>query len=126
MRSRKHKTIDGQSYEKVDTSRFFKVKARSIKKALDKLEFIHTLEVRDMFRSLTVDTILADKREARVNLTYRQAVEKEIAIPIKTVTATEYKETGNLGFGYPQFTPCNFIERFQLKVEVVPTVEWID
>ena len=126
MRSRKHKTIDGMSYEKVDTSRFFKVKARSIKKALDKLEFIHTLEVRDMFRSLTVDTILADKREARVNLTYRDAVEKEIAIPIKTTVPTEYKETGNLGFGYPQFTPCNFIERFQLQVEVVPTVGWID
>ena len=126
MRSRLSKTVDGKTYEKVDTSRFFRVKARSIKKALDKLEFIHTREVRDMFRSLTVDTILADKREARVNLTYRDAVEKEIAVPIKTTVPTEYKETGNLGFGYPQFTACNFIERFQLQVEVVPTVGWID
>jgi hypothetical protein len=126
MRTRKHKTIDGTSYEKVDTSRFFRVKARSVKKALDKLEFIHSLEVRDMFRSLTVNTILADKREARVNLTYRDSVEQEIVIPIKTTVATEYKETGNNGFGYPLFTPCKFIEQFQLVKQIVPTVGWID
>ena len=126
MRIRKHKIVDGQSYEKVDTSRFFRVKARSIKRALDKLEFIHTREVRDMFRSLTVDTILADKREARVLLTYREAVEQEVAVPIKTTVPTDYKETGDLGFGYPKFTPCNFIERLQLVKQVVPTVGWID
>lgn len=126
MRIRKHKTIDGQSYEKVDTSRFFRVKARSIKKALDKLEFIHTKEVRDMFRSLTVDTILADKREARVHLTYREAVEQEVAIPIKTTVPTQYRETGNLGFGYPQYTPCGFVERLQLVTHVVPVVGWVD
>ena len=126
MRNRKHKTIDGKSYEKVDLSRFFKVKVRSAKKALHKLEFIHTKEVRDMFRSLTVDTILADKREARVNLTYREAVEQEVTVPIKTTMPTEYKETGDLGFGYPRFTPCNFVERLQLVTQVVPVVGWID
>jgi hypothetical protein len=126
MRNRKHKTIDGKSYEKVDTSRFFRVKARSVKNALSKLEFIHTKEVRDMFRSLTVDTILADKREARVSLTYRDAVEQEIAIPIKTVVPTDFKETGDLGFGYPKFTPCNFIERLQVQVQLVSTIGWID
>ncbi len=126
MRNRKHKTIDGKSYEKVDTSRFFKVKARRIKKALDKLEFIHTREVRDMFRGLTVDTILADRREARVLLTYREEVGKEVTIPIKTTVPTNYKETGDLGFGYPKFTPCNFVQSLQLVTEVVPTVGWID
>jgi hypothetical protein len=126
MRKRLSKTVDGKTYEKVDTSRFFKVKARSVKNALNKLEFIHKMEIRDMFRSLTVDTILADKREAHVNLTYRASVEKEIVVPIKTTVSTNYKETGNLGFGYPQFTPCSFIERLQLITQVVPTVEWID
>lgn len=126
MRSRKHKTIDGQSYERVDLSRFFRVKARSVKKALDKLEFIHTKEVRDMFRSLTVDTILADKREARTNLSYRNAVEQQVTVPIKTTVPTEYKETGDLGFGYPKYTPCNFVERLQLVTQVIPVVGWID
>jgi hypothetical protein len=126
MRSRLSKTVDGKTYEKVDTSRFFRVKARSIKKALDKLEFIHTREVRDMFRSLTVDTILADKREARVNLSYREAVEQEVTIPIKTTVPTDYKNTGDLGFGYPKFTPCKFVESLQLVTQVVPTVGWID
>jgi hypothetical protein len=126
MRNRKHKTIDGMSYEKVDLSRFFRVKARSVKKALDKLEFIHTKEVRDMFRSLTVDTILADKREARTNLSYRDAVEQEVTVPIKTTVPTEYKETGDLGFGYPKYTPCSFVERLQLVRQVIPVVEWID
>lgn len=126
MRKRFSKTVDGKTYEKVDTSRFFRVKARSIKKALDKLEFIHTREVRDMFRSLTVDTILADKREARVNLTYRVAVEQEVTIPVKTTVPTSYRETGDLGFGYPKFTPCNFIEQLRMVREVIPTVGWID
>jgi len=126
MRTRKHKTIDGKSYERVDTSRFFRVKARSVKKALDKMQFIHTLEVRDMFRNLTVNTILADMREARVNLSYRVAVEQEVSFQIKTTVPTEFKETGNYGFGYPQFTPCNFIEQLQLVKQVVPTIGWID
>lgn len=126
MRTRKHKTIDGKSYEKVDTSRFFRVKARSVKKALDKLQFIHSLEVRDMFRSLTVDSLLADKREARVNLSYRVAVEQEVAFQIKTTMPTQFRETSNDGFGYPAYTPCNFIEQLQLVKLVVPTVGWID
>lgn len=126
MRTRKTKTVSGVTYEKVDTSRFFRVKARSVKKALDKLEFIHSLEVKDMFRSLTVNTILADKREARVNLSYRDGVEQEVAFKIKTTVPTEYKETGNDGFGYPAFTPCKFVERLQLVKLVVPTVGWID
>ena len=126
MRTRKNKTIDGKSYEKVDTSRFFRVKARSVKNALDKLQFIHTLEVRDMFRNLTVDNILTDMREARSNLSYRAAVEQEIAFQIKTAVPTEFKETGNDGFGYPKYTPCNFIEQLQLVKQVVPTIGWID
>jgi hypothetical protein len=126
MRTRLFKTVDGKTYEKVDTSRFFRVKARSIKKALDKLEFIHTREIRDMFRSLTVDTILADKREARVNLTYREAVEQEISFPVKTAVPTNYQETGNFGFGYPMFTPCNFVEQLQMVRQIVPTIGWID
>jgi len=126
MRKRLSKTVDGITYEKVDTSRFFRVKARSIKKALDKLEFIHTREVRDMFRSLTVDTILADKREARVNLSYREAVEQEVAFPIRTAVPTNFQETGDIGFGYPRFTPCNFVEQLQMVRQVVPTIGWID
>ena len=31
---------------------------------------------------------------------------------------TEFKETGSYGFGYPQFTPCNFIEQLQLVEQV--------
>lgn len=126
MRTRKHKTIDGKSYEKVDTSRFFKVKARSIKNALAKLEFIHTKEIKDMFRNLTVDTILADRREARVNLTYREGVEQEISFPIKITVPTQYKETGDFGFQYPKFTPCNFIQLDSVDRKIVPTVGWID
>lgn len=126
MRTRKHKTIDRQSYEKVDTSRFFKVKARSVKNALAKLEFIHTKEIRDMFRHLTVDTILADRREARVNLTYREPVEQEISFPVTISVPTEYKETGDLGFKYPKFTPCNFIQLNAMDTLIVPTVGWID
>jgi hypothetical protein len=79
-----------------------------------------------MFRSLTVDTILADKREARVNLTYRLAVEQEVTIPVKTTVPTSYRETGDLGFGYPKFTPCNFIEQLRMVREIIPTVGWID
>lgn len=125
MRNRKCKTIDGITYEKVDTRRFFQVKARSVRSALKKLEFIHTLEVKDMFRSLTVDNLLADKREARF-LSTREAVEQQVSYPVKTAVPTNYKETGDLGFKYPKFTPCNFIERIQLMTETMPTVGWID
>lgn len=126
MRKRLSKTVDGKTYEKVDTSRFFRIKARSVKNALDKLQFIHTKEVRDMFRSLTVDTILADKRESRLNLTYREAVEQEISYPVKTNIPTEFVHTENDGFNYPKFTPCNFVERLMLVTETLPVVKWID
>lgn len=125
MRKRNCKTVDGVTYEKVDTSRFFQVKARSVRSALKKLEFIHTLEVKDMFRSLTVESLLADKREARF-LSTREAVEQTVSYPVKTAVATDYRETGELGFKYPKFTPCNFIERIQLITETIPTVGWID
>jgi hypothetical protein len=125
MRKRLTKTVDGIGYERVDTSRFFKVKPRSIRSALKKLEFIHTLEVKDMFRSLTVDRILTDKSDARV-LTFREGIERNVSYPIKTVTPTDYVETGDLGFNYPKFTPCKFIEQLRIVTEPMPTIKWID
>ena len=126
MRTRKCKTVDGVTYEKVDTSRFFKVKVRSPKSLFAKLEFIHTREIRRMFSHLTVDTILTDKREARTIMSLRDSVEEVVSYPEKTIVATEFKPTEDKGFGYPKFTPCKFIEQFRLVTETVPVVKWID
>lgn len=126
MRKRNVKTVDGLKYEKVDTSRYFRIKARSIKKAFSKLEFIHSREIKEMFSHLTVDSVLADKRESRLVLSVRQTEDEQVSYPVKTIVATEFKNTENFGFKYPKFTPCKFIEQLQLVTEILPTVKWID
>jgi hypothetical protein len=125
MRPRKIKNIDGKTYERVDTSRFFQVKARTLKNALRKLESIHRIEVKEMFSSLTVSNLLADKREARF-LTTRETQLASVAYPVTMSVPTDTKYTETNGFNYPKFTPCGFVERLQMVTEMLPVVQWID
>jgi len=125
MRPRKIKIVDGTTYEKVDTSRFFKVKVRTIKNALSKLEFIHRIEVKEMFASLTVSNLLADKREARF-LSTRESQMASVSYPVRVNVATDVKYTETNGYNYPKFTPCGFIEQLQIVTEMLPVVQWID
>jgi hypothetical protein len=125
MRPRKIKIVDGTTYEKVDTSRFFKVKVRTIKNALSKLELLHRIEVREMFASLTVSNLLADKREARF-LSTRETQMSSVAYPVSVSVPTDIRYTETNGYNYPKFTPCGFVKRLQIVTEMLPVVQWID
>jgi hypothetical protein len=78
MRTRKLKTVDGKTYEKVDTSRFFKVRVRNFRSALRKFESINHREIKEMFSFLSVNSILTDKREARLLLSVRESYEESV------------------------------------------------
>jgi hypothetical protein len=126
MRTRKLKTVDGKTYEKVDTSRFFKVRVRNFRSALRKFESINHKEIKEMFSFLTVDSLLADKREARLLMSLREANEESITFVDTVQVPTKFIETGSFGFNYPKYTPANFISQLITVTETLPTVKWID
>lgn len=126
MRTRKLKTVDGITYEKVDTSRFFKVRVRNFKSALRKFESIHHREIKEMFSFLTVGSLLADKREARLLLSFRESYEEAVTFVDTVKVPTKFIETGSFGFNYPKYTPTNFVDQLRTITETLPTVKWID
>lgn len=124
MRNRKAKTIDGVTYEKVDTSRYFKVKPRRLYSAIKKLEFIHSKEIRRMFYSLTVDNLLADKSEARQIMSFRDAVQQSVKVTLTKVIPTDIEYTKNNGYAYPTYTPRKFSVVQEDVYMTLPTVDW--
>jgi hypothetical protein len=126
MRTRKLKTVDGKTYEKVDTSRFFKVRVRNFRSALRKFESINHREIKEMFSFLSVNSILTDKREARLLLSVRESYEESVTFVDTVKVPTRFIETGSFGFNYPKYTPSNFIDQLRTVTETLPAVKWID
>lgn len=124
MRNRKAKIVDGVTYVKVDTSKYFKVKPRRFYSALQKLHFIHSKEIRDMFSYLTVDNLLADKSEARFVMSFREAVEQSIKVTLTKVIPTHIEYTEDIGYNYPKYTPRKFAVVQEETSMVLPTVKW--
>jgi hypothetical protein len=79
-----------------------------------------------MFSFLTVDSLLADKREARLLVSLREANEESITFVDTVQVPTKFIETGSFGFNYPKYTPANFIDQLITVTETLPTVKWID
>jgi hypothetical protein len=66
MRTRKHHTMNGKTYAKVDfshTKAFREIPARSQQSAMKKLDFLISKEVSDMFDKLSLSQILNEKAE---------------------------------------------------------------
>jgi hypothetical protein len=132
-RKRIHRVIDltKASIEKVDLSRFFKseIPKRSKMAAHVKREILIAFEVRDMFRSMSVSTILDEKREAsvlkhetfdlnKVNVVDMVSkVEKTVVIPTAYDTVHD-RILGTFRKGK------NFVKHTMQTVEVVPTIDW--
>jgi hypothetical protein len=133
MRKRIHRAVDmtKASIEKVDLSRFFKsdIPKRSKMAASVKREILIAFEVRDMFRSMNISSMLDEKREAsvmhtdtfklnKVNLVDRVTpCEKTVIVP----TAYEIVNDAVLGtFRKGK----NFIQHTIQGVEVVPSLDW--
>jgi hypothetical protein len=133
MRKRIYRAVDmtKASIEKVDLSRFFKsdIPKRSKMAASVKREILIAFEVRDMFRSMNISSMLDEKREAsvmhtdtfklnKVNLVDRvTSCEKTVIVP----TAYEIVNDAVLGtFRKGK----NFIQHTIQGVEVVPSLDW--
>jgi hypothetical protein len=133
MRKRIRRAVDmtKASIEKVDLSRFFKsdIPKRSKMAASVKREILIAFEVRDMFRSMNISSMLDEKREAsvmhtdtfklnKVNLVDRVTpCEKTVIVP----TAYEIVNDAVLGtFRKGK----NFIQHTIQGVEVVPSLDW--
>ena len=123
MRKRIRRAVDmtKASIEKVDLSRFFKsdIPKRSKMAA----------SVRDMFRSMSVSSILDDKREANVlkheTFTLNKVnivdtitpVEKTVVIP------TAYEVVHDVVLGTFR-KGKNFVKHTVQTVDVIPTIDW--
>jgi hypothetical protein len=114
------------SYEKVNLSRFFAVKARKINKAWNKLQAYQHKEIMEMFSSLTVDNLLADRREARETVTPREGEEKVISFIRKVVMPTSYEVKQILPDGTERILPKDFQEFPQVVSEAVTVIKWQD
>ena len=133
MRKRIRRAVDmtKASIEKVDLSRFFKsdIPKRSKMAASVKREIFIAFEVRDMFRSMSVSSILDDKREANVlkheTFTLNKVnivdtitpVEKTVVIP------TAYEIVHDVVLGTFR-KGKNFVKHTVQTVDVIPTIDW--
>jgi hypothetical protein len=123
MRPRIKKQKEEITYEKVNLSRFT-VKARSFNKAWNKLQAYQHKEIKEMFSSLTVKNLLADKWEARAVVSERPTEEKVINFISSIVVPTEIAEV--VCGGEVRLLPSNFREYPQVQSETVTTIKWYD
>lgn len=123
MRPRIKKQKDGVTYEKVSLSRFA-VKARSFNKAWNKLQAYQHKEIKEMFSSLTVKNLLADKWEARAVVSERETEDKLISFISSIIVPTEIVEV--VCGEEIRMLPRNFREYPQVKTETVSTIKWCD
>lgn len=133
MRKRVRRAVDltKASIEKVDLSRFFKsdIPKRSKMAASVKREILIAFEVRDMFRGMSLSSILDEKREAsvlkhetsllnKVNVVDMVSrVEKTVVIPTAYDTVHD-RILGTFRKGK------NFVKHTMQTVDVIPTIDW--
>jgi hypothetical protein len=133
LRKRIRRTVDATkvTIEKVDLSRFFtpKVPKRSKMAAMTKKEILLSFEVRDMFRNLSVSTILDDKREASVmrhetfSLNKVKVVDTITPVEKTVVVPTAYDIVHDAVLGTYR-KGKNFVKHTVQTVDVIPTLDW--
>lgn len=124
MRTRIHKIQKTKNVERVDLSHLkaFRVKARPEHEAMTKQERLLTWEVRDMFKHLSYDTVLNEKRDCR-HLSKPPVKEQIVPFKKKVTFATSYDILHDTVLGTYR-RGKNFVKRRVDAMEVVQVIDW--
>jgi len=123
--------VTKESIEKVDLSRFFKsdIPKRSKMAANVKKEILIAFEVRDMFRDMSISSILDEKREASV-LKYETSYLNKVNL-VDTVSKVEKTVVVPTAYDVVHDTILgtfrkgkNFVKHTVQTVDIIPIIDW--
>jgi hypothetical protein len=123
--------LNEPSVEKIDLSKFFRqeIPKRNFYSAAKKREILIAFEVRDMFRDMSIKTILDEKRESNVlekdtsNLNKVKVVDCITSVEKTVVVPTAFDIVNDAVLGTFR-KGKNFIQHTIQSVEVIPTLDW--
>ena len=128
MKTRKHfnksQVSPTVSIEKVDLShlRAFKVKSRPEQEAQSRMERSLAWEVRTMFKHLSYDTMINERRDLRY-LSIPPTKEQIVPVKKKVVFATSYDVVHDVVLGTYR-KGKNFVKRKVDALEIVQVIDW--
>ena len=113
-----------QTVEKVDLShlRAFRIESRTKFDALTRQERLLAYEVRTMFKHLSYDSVLNEKRDLR-HLSKPPIKEQIVPFKKKVVLATSYEVLHDSILGTYR-RGKNYVKRKIDAIEVVPVIDW--
>jgi hypothetical protein len=122
MRTRFTKTV--QVVEKVSLShlRAFRIEARPKQDALTRKERLLSYEIRDMFKNLSYETMINEKRDLR-HLSKPPVKDQIVSFKKKIVFATSYDVLQDTILGTYR-RGKNYVKRKIDAVEVVAVIDW--
>jgi hypothetical protein len=122
MRNRFTKTV--QVVEKVNLShlRAFRIEARPKQDALTRKERLLSYEIRDMFKNLSYETMINEKRDLR-HLSKPPVKDQIVSFKKKVVYATSYDVLQDTILGTYR-RGKNYVKRKIDAMEVVPALDW--
>ena len=122
MRTRFTKTV--QVVEKVSLShlRAFKIEARPKQDALTRKERLLSYEIRDMFKNLSYETMINEKRDLR-HLSKPPVKDQIVSFKKKVVYATSYDVLQDTILGTYR-RGKNYVKRKIDAMEVVAVIDW--
>jgi hypothetical protein len=117
-------TRQTQVVEKVSLShlRAFRIEARHKQDALPRQERLLTYEIRDMFKNLSYETMLNEKRDLR-HLSKPPVKEQIVSFKKRIVYATSYDVLQDTILGTYR-RGKNYVKRKIDAMEVVPVIDW--
>jgi len=122
MRNRFTKTV--QVVEKVNLShlRAFRIEARPKQDAMTRKERFLSYEIRDMFKNLSYETMINEKRDLR-HLSKPPVKDQIVSFKKKVVYATSYDVLQDTILGTYR-RGKNYVKRKIDAMEVVPVIDW--
>jgi len=122
MRNRFTKTV--QVIEKVNLShlRAFRIEARPKQDAMTRKERLLSYEIRDMFKNLSYETMINEKRDLR-HLSKPPVKDQIVSFKKKVVYATSYDILQDTILGTYR-RGKNYVKRKIDAMEVVPVIDW--
>jgi hypothetical protein len=117
-------TKQTQVVEKVSLShlRAFRIESRPKQDALTRKERLLTYEIRDMFKGLSYDSMLNEKRDLR-HLSKPPVKEQVVSFKKRIVFATSYDVLQDSILGTYR-RGKNYVKRKIDAMEVVPVIDW--
>lgn len=124
MRKRIIKTVKVYSTSINTLTNVFPIKGRTKRFILKKLERVREVEINEMFKELTIDSILDEKRYLKT-LTQLPTKQTIISVREEIVVPQDYEIIPDIVLGNIRVGK-NYLKTFIERLEVVSVIDWQD